>query len=234
MGCATSKAAEVQTSRMENRMQNMMGTFMQQAQQMQQESIARQQQMARDDPECKALLDRMYDLQRRSIAAYSTGDQAAISRIQYESMELNKNPKFIEMMMPTASMLNNLGGAARTGNASIFHTMNHSKVKTTGSKHHTHATSSYTSSTHAPSYMSSANYNNDEEYEIPYQNHAYNDTSMFSQMTMDTGMGGGGFDFGTTASTGDGGVSSGFDFGSSGGCNDNYGSSSCGISSSDF
>merc|ERR1711976_1107753 len=100
--------------------------------------------------------------------------------------------------------------------------MNHSKLKTSGSKYHT--TSSYTSSTHAPSFMSSANYNNDDEYEIPCQNIAYNDTSIFSKMSTDTGMGGGSFDFGTTASAGGVG-SSGFDFGSSGGCNDNFGSS---------
>lgn len=230
MGCASSKAAEVQNSRMENRMQNMMGTLMQQAQQMQQESIARQQQMARDDPECKTLLDRMYDLQRRSIAAYSTGDQAAISRIQYESMELNKNPKFIQMMMPSGSILHQ---RVAKHSPNMFPTMNHSKVKTTESKYHT--TSSYTTSstTHAPSYMSSVNYNNDEECEVPCQNIAYNDTSMFSQMAMNTGMGGGSFDFGTTASAGGVG-SSGFDFGSSGGCNDNFGSSSGGIGSSDF
>lgn len=210
MGCASSKAAEVQNSRMENRMQNMIGTLMQQVQQMQQESTARQQQMARDDPECKALLDKMYDLQRRSIDAHSSGDRAELSRIQYESMELNKNPKFLQMMMPSASMLNNLGRAAHTGNASTFHTMNHSKATATGSKYHT------TSNTFAPSYMSTVNYNNDEEYKIPCENTTYNGMSTFSQMATNTGMGGGGFDFGTTASTGEGGPS-GFDFGSSGG-----------------
>lgn len=217
MGCASSKAVEVQNSRMENQMQNMMGTLMQQVQQMQQESTARQQQMARDDPECKALLDKMYDLQRRSIDAHSSGDRAELSRIQYESMELNRNPKFLQMMMPSASMLNNLGRAAPTGNASIFHTMNHPKATVTGSKYHT--TSSCTNNTFAPSYMSTANYNNDEECEIPCEN--TNGMSIFSQMATNTGMGGGGFNFGTTASTGEGGSSGAFDFGSSGGCNDN-------------
>ena len=81
--------------------------------------------------------------------------------------------------------------------------------------------------------MSTVNYNNDEEYEIPCENTTYNGMSTFSQMATNTGMGGGGFDFGTTVSTGEGG-SSGFDFGSSGGCNDNYESSCGGIGSSDF
>ena len=124
-------------------------------------------------------------------------------------MELKSNPKFLQMMMPSASMLNNLGRAAPTGSASIFHTMNHPNATATGSKYHT--TSSCTNNTFAPSYMSTANYNNDEEYEIPCENTTY---TFFSQMATNTGMGGRGFYFGKTASTGEGGSCGAFDFGS--------------------
>lgn len=82
---------------------------MNQVQQMREQQLSRQQQMARDDPECKAILDKHLELQGRAMAAAKTGNNAEMARIQTESFELQKNPKYTQMMMPShADMVKNV------------------------------------------------------------------------------------------------------------------------------
>eukprot|EP00546_Thalassionema_frauenfeldii_P020851 CAMPEP_0178903548 /NCGR_PEP_ID=MMETSP0786-20121207/5214_1 /TAXON_ID=186022 /ORGANISM="Thalassionema frauenfeldii, Strain CCMP 1798" /LENGTH=207 /DNA_ID=CAMNT_0020574923 /DNA_START=8 /DNA_END=631 /DNA_ORIENTATION=+ len=73
--------------------------MMNQVQQMQEQQLERQQQMVRDDPECKAILDQHLELQGRAIAAAQSGNNDEMARIQTESLELQKNPKYMQMMM---------------------------------------------------------------------------------------------------------------------------------------
>ena len=56
-------------------------------QEMMEQRVARQAQMVRDDPECKALLDRQIDLQSKGAQAAARGDQAALLQIQMEYMK---------------------------------------------------------------------------------------------------------------------------------------------------
>jgi len=95
MGCGTSRSIPILHD--ENvQMYNMMKMM----QEMMEQRVARQAQMVRDDPECKALLDRQIDLQSKGAQAAARGDQAALLQIQMEYMELCKHPKFMTMMMP--------------------------------------------------------------------------------------------------------------------------------------
>ena len=72
---------------------------------MQQQQLATQQQMMRDDPECKQLMDKQMDIQKRILEAASRGDANASIQIQQEYVELMKNPKFMKMMTPDISAL---------------------------------------------------------------------------------------------------------------------------------
>ena len=97
MGCGTSRMAAVNT----NATEKMMQTMMQNVTQMQQEQLARQQQIMQDDPECKELMDRLMAINQKIIAAFQSGDQAALARAQSENLELQKHPKYMKLMMPT-------------------------------------------------------------------------------------------------------------------------------------
>lgn len=97
MGCATSKMAAVNTDQTEKMMQ----TLMQNVTQMQQEHLAHQQQIMQDDPECKELMDRSMAINQKMLAAFQSGDQAALARAQSENLELQKHPKYMKLMMPT-------------------------------------------------------------------------------------------------------------------------------------
>jgi hypothetical protein len=98
MGCATSRMAAVPTNQTGEKM---MQNLMQNLTQMQQENLARQQQIMQDDPECKELMDRSMAINQKVLAAFQSGDQAALARAQSENLELQKHPKYMKMMMPT-------------------------------------------------------------------------------------------------------------------------------------
>ncbi len=118
MGCGASSPAMQQRQHQE-RIQNMMGSMMQ----LQQQQLEKQQQMIRDDPECKRLFDKHMELQGRIMTAMQTGDRDGALRAQKEAMELQTNPKYLQMMMPDMNAMrqaatqgfrsnNNGGGAA--------------------------------------------------------------------------------------------------------------------------
>mmetsp|Transcript_3307 Transcript_3307/g.4807 ORF Transcript_3307/g.4807 Transcript_3307/m.4807 type:complete len:85 (-) Transcript_3307:171-425(-) len=56
--------------------------------------------MILEDPECKALMDQHMKIKQRALAAMQSGDQRALVHAQKEFIELHKNPKFVQMMMP--------------------------------------------------------------------------------------------------------------------------------------
>jgi len=68
---------------------------------MQQEHLAKQQQMIRDDPECKDIMDRQTIMQQQILAAMKAGNQSAVMQAQSEMLELQKHPKYLQLMMPT-------------------------------------------------------------------------------------------------------------------------------------
>ena len=85
----------------EERMNNEMTTMMQTVMQHQQQHVANQQQMVRDDPECKDLMDRQMKIQQQILAAFQAGDQNEVARVQSEAMALQQHPKYLKLMMPT-------------------------------------------------------------------------------------------------------------------------------------
>lgn len=89
----------------------------QQVAQMQQQQQAQQEQMMRDDPECRALMDRQMQLQQRGLAALQSGDHGALTRIQAENMELLQNPKYMKMMMPSMAGTKMMGNTSTNNNA---------------------------------------------------------------------------------------------------------------------
>eukprot|EP00547_Thalassionema_nitzschioides_P012861 CAMPEP_0194258552 /NCGR_PEP_ID=MMETSP0158-20130606/41559_1 /TAXON_ID=33649 /ORGANISM="Thalassionema nitzschioides, Strain L26-B" /LENGTH=177 /DNA_ID=CAMNT_0038998013 /DNA_START=24 /DNA_END=554 /DNA_ORIENTATION=- len=67
---------------------------------MQQEQLKKQQQMVRDDPECKALLEKQADLQSKILSATLASDQVGVKQSTLEIAQLQQNPKYVAMMMP--------------------------------------------------------------------------------------------------------------------------------------
>jgi hypothetical protein len=97
MGCTSSAERQVRT---QTRQQDMMGNMMANMVNMQQAQLAKQQQMVRDDPECKQLFDQQALIQQKILTAMQAGDGAGISQGQLEMGQLQKNPKWMKMMMP--------------------------------------------------------------------------------------------------------------------------------------
>ena len=114
MGACTSKqpAVDRRAERMQERQTNMMQNMMQNVTQMQQQTLAHQQQMIRDDPDCKVLMDRQMEIQQKMLAAMQSGDQSALARAQSESIELQQNPKYMKLMMPQVPNLFKMGGTS--------------------------------------------------------------------------------------------------------------------------
>jgi len=80
---------------MENMMENMKA--------MQEQNLLKQQQMIRDDPECKQLFDQHTNLTQQIFAATLAGDQAGQIQARSELMALGKNAKYMKLMMPAMS-----------------------------------------------------------------------------------------------------------------------------------
>ena len=80
----------------------MSSSSMQTVMQHQQQHVANQQQMIRDDPEIKDLMDRQMKIQQQILAAFQAGDQNEVARVQSEAMALQQHPKYLKLMMLTA------------------------------------------------------------------------------------------------------------------------------------
>ena len=63
-----------------------------------------QEQMIRDDPIYKVLLDRIMDVQQRIVEATRSGDQDSLEQARNEVLELQRNPKFFEIAVPRELM----------------------------------------------------------------------------------------------------------------------------------
>lgn len=98
MGMCVSANEAIQT-----RQNDMMNDMMTQMVNIQHQQVTKQQQMIRDDPECKALMDKYTLLQKRALEA--VGDTNASLQVQAEMMDLMKNPKMMKMIMPDMSVL---------------------------------------------------------------------------------------------------------------------------------
>ncbi len=115
MGCASSKAAFATSQ--QNRMHQMMQNQMSAVTSMQQQHISKQQQMMRDDPECKHLMDKQMEIQKRTLEAMSRGDASSSLQAQNDMMELMKNPKMMTLMMPDLSLMTKMGNVHQGVNA---------------------------------------------------------------------------------------------------------------------
>lgn len=65
-----------------------------------QKHLAKQQQKARDDPECKDVMDRQAKIYQQMSAAMQAGNQSAVMQAQSEMLELAQNPKYLQMAIP--------------------------------------------------------------------------------------------------------------------------------------
>ncbi len=110
------KAVEVQTNGTQNGGRgggfhgnhNLMANMQNMAIQMQQNMIAHQQKMIQEDPECKDLMDKHMKINQKMFAAMQSGDQGALSDAQMEALELQKHPKYLQLMMPQVHTTKNV------------------------------------------------------------------------------------------------------------------------------
>lgn len=184
MGCTSSAERQVRT---QTRQQDMMGNMMANMVNMQQAQLAKQQQMVRDDPECKQLFDQQALIQQKILTAMQAGDGAGISQGQLEMGQLQKNPKWMKMMMPDMQEMTQVTrNGGRTGGAStggVTHMGSGGKTRVT-----THRFTSNNSTNTAP--MAAA---------FPVYSATTDPASMFSNMSSGGGFGdGGNFGGGTT------------------------------------
>jgi len=183
MGCASSAEA-IRTAvitRQEERMGNMMANMAT----MQQQQLAKQQQMVRDDPECKQIFDQQTLIQQKILTATQAGDGAGVSQGQIEMMELQKNPKWMKMMMPDMQQMTKvMSTGGRTGGASTGG--GNTRVTT-----HNFTSSNFTNT--APMAAAFPAYSATTDPDIMFSATGTNDpSSMFSTMASGGGFGHGG------------------------------------------
>ena len=58
------------------------------------------QQIIQDDPECKRLFEKQTSAHQKYLAAKQAHDKAGEAKAQHEMMEIQKNPKFLKLLMP--------------------------------------------------------------------------------------------------------------------------------------
>lgn len=107
MGCASSQAIDPHA----------MEHAMQKAMMMQQEQLKKQQKMMASDPHCKNLMDNQAQTMGKMMQAMQSGDGTAMNQAQMEMMGVMKDPKFMQMMMPSKATL-------RIANKRNFHKRN--------------------------------------------------------------------------------------------------------------
>lgn len=107
MGC-TSSTPVIQEDQ-QKRLNNIMANQFTMMAEMQHKQLIKQQQMIREDPECKNLMDRQIDIQKKILEASTQGDSAAVMKCQQEYVELMQNPKYAEMMLPDIKNMQSIG-----------------------------------------------------------------------------------------------------------------------------
>lgn len=62
---------------------------------------SQQEQLIKDDPECKVLMNKIIDIQQKIVDGTKSGNQDTMVQAHTELLELQHNPKFLNMVIPT-------------------------------------------------------------------------------------------------------------------------------------
>lgn len=94
--------------------------MMSEMEQLHHRQVAKQQQMIHDDPECKTLMNRYVNLQKREFEASLFRDSDAYMQAQLEIHHLMKNPKMISLIMPDTKCMGMPSSSGTFGSHGAF------------------------------------------------------------------------------------------------------------------